>query len=138
MNHDNKTDDCLPCPDSLFSKVGDQGCSACAAGQTAGIVSCENCLPGQVSSSKTNLECEDCKVGYYQNEKGLPSCIRCIPGKYTNKRTKNNNSIYSNALNINYYHFLLVFSQVNIRMKLEKQTAQNVALVSIVHVLIPI
>ena len=36
-----------------------------------------------------------------------------------------------------FLHVLDVF-QVNIRMKLEKQTAQNVALVSTVHVLIQI
>jgi len=51
---------------------------------------------------------------------------------------RTNKTIYSNALNIDYYHFLLVISQVNIRMKLEKQTAQNASLVSIVHALIQI
>ena len=93
VNHDNKADDCLPCPKDLFSKVGDQGCSACAAGQTAGIDSCENCLPGQVSSSKTNLECEDCKVGYYQDQKGLPSCSKCIPGEYQKEEGKEEVSV---------------------------------------------
>ena len=84
VNHDNKTEDCIKCPDSLFSKVGDQGCSACAAGQTAGNDSCVNCPVGQVSSSNTDLKCKDCDAGYYQSEKGLPLCIRCIPGRYQN------------------------------------------------------
>jgi hypothetical protein len=91
VNHDSE-DDCLDCPkdsDSnlvMFAAQTEsnvvQGCSACPAGKEAGITECEQCLPGQVSSSATNLECEDCKVGYYQNEKGLPSCSKCIPGEY--------------------------------------------------------
>ena len=89
VNHDNEAD-CLKCPDEMYSEPGQQGCTPCAAGKAADDTTtssgiCTDCQAGQVSSSATDLKCEKCKVGYYQNEKGLPSCIRCIPGKYTNK-----------------------------------------------------
>ena len=89
VNHDNK-EDCLKCPDEMYSEPGQQGCTPCAAGKAADNTTkssgiCMDCQAGQVSSSATDLKCEKCQVGYYQNEKGLPSCIRCIPGKYTNK-----------------------------------------------------
>ena len=38
--------------------------------------------------SITDLKCEDCKVGYYQDQKGFPSCSKCIPGEYQKEEGK--------------------------------------------------
>ena len=91
VNHDNETD-CLSCPRDLednlimFAAQSEsktvQGCSACPAGKQAGSTECVNCVAGRVSSSTTDLKCEKCDVGKYQNEPGLPSCIKCVPGQY--------------------------------------------------------
>jgi len=71
----------------LYSEAGKQGCTPCAAGKAADDTTkssgiCMDCQAGQVSSSATDLKCESCGKGKYQNEKGLPSCIKCIPGQY--------------------------------------------------------
>ena len=81
MNH-NSDEDCLPCLDGLFSNAGDPGCAPCAAGKTAGVTSCVDCVAGQVSSGKTELKCKKCEVGFYQKNPGLPSCAKCVPGRY--------------------------------------------------------
>jgi len=102
VNHDEEAD-CLDCPkDSdgylvMFAAQTEsnviQGCSACPAGKQAGTTECTECLPGQVSSSITDLKCEDCKVGYYQDQKGLPSCSKCIPGEYQKEEGKEEVSV---------------------------------------------
>ena len=86
VNHDSE-EDCLDCPDNMFSEAGKQGCTPCAAGKAANDTTkstgiCVDCVAGQVSSSKTELKCEKCEVGFYQKNPGLPSCSKCVPGRY--------------------------------------------------------
>jgi hypothetical protein len=93
VNHDNKAEDCLKCPDNMYSEAGKQGCTPCAAGKAADDTTtltgiCVDCIAGQVSSSATKLICEKCTVGYYQDVKGLPSCNKCIPGQYQDEKGK--------------------------------------------------
>ena len=97
-SHNNKKEDCIECAAGFFAKhtesIAVRGCSPCAAGKQAGTTECTECLPGQVSSSITYLKkCEDCKVGYYQDQKGFPSCSKCIPGEYQKEEGKEEVSV---------------------------------------------
>ena len=38
----------------------------------------------KVKNSSVSVECDDCKMGYYNDKKGQASCTPCAAGNYTN------------------------------------------------------
>ena len=72
---------CTTCWVGEKSEKGSATCQACGAG-TFGV-GCEDCVAGQYRTNDiASTVCEQCPIGFSQNDQGQASCIPCIPGEF--------------------------------------------------------
>ena len=86
----NKT--CINCPLGWVSEVGSAKCIECGGGTFSNVVGgeCLSCTQGQYrTSSMVPTTCNECTIGFYQNNKKQTSCLPCIPGNYQNVTGEN-------------------------------------------------
>ena len=71
--------------DTLVCVSCESGFSTNGAVNNIGKDSCEACKPGQSrSNDMSQVQCQECEIGHYQNEYGSSLCNACDMGKFVN------------------------------------------------------
>ncbi|XP_078614745.1 uncharacterized protein LOC144883920 isoform X1 [Branchiostoma floridae x Branchiostoma japonicum] len=77
---------CRPCQPGYRCVLGDQVEEICPAGtySRADGTACNQCPPGEFSSTAGSTSCQQCQPGWYSLYSGSTSCQRCRAGTYSN------------------------------------------------------